>query len=99
MSANVKCRWIQSKRIVVNPDGQVVPCCYFANRIYINKGFRFTTEGDILDKYNKAASELNIFNNSIDKIVNHQWFDDLYNSWNDSNTVSKICTKHCSVDK
>ena len=99
MPVNIKCKWIESRRIVVNPDGQVVPCCYFANRLYINKGFKFTAENDILDKYNKAAGELNAFNNPIDEIINHQWFDDLYESWNDSNTVSKICVKHCSIDK
>ncbi len=99
MSTNIRCKWIESRRIVVNPDGQVLPCCYFANLIYINKKFSFTVEDDIFDKYNKVASELNAFNKPIDTIVAHQWFDDLYESWNDSSTVSKICVKHCSVDK
>lgn len=99
MPANIRCKWIDSRRIVVNPDGQVVPCCYFANRHYINKGFKYTVDGDILDKYNKAAGELNAFNNPIDEIVNHKWFDELYESWNDSSTVSKICVKHCSINK
>lgn len=34
MSCKIECEWIQSKRIVVNPDGQVWPCCYLANSTY-----------------------------------------------------------------
>jgi len=32
---NIQCQWMQSKRLLINPDGQVLPCCYFANVIYM----------------------------------------------------------------
>jgi hypothetical protein len=32
---NIKCEWMQTKRVLVNPDGQVLPCCFFANVIYM----------------------------------------------------------------
>lgn len=32
---NIKCEWMQTRRILVNPDGQVLPCCFFANVIYM----------------------------------------------------------------
>ena len=32
---NIKCEWMQTKRILVNPDGQVLPCCFFANVMYM----------------------------------------------------------------
>lgn len=95
----VKCKWLESGRIVINPDGQVVPCCFFANRLYTTKIFRAVPEGGILDNYNKAAEELNVFNQPIDKILQHNWFNQLYQSWNDSDKVSKICIKHCSNNK
>jgi hypothetical protein len=36
MPCNIKCEWVESKRIVVNPDGQVWPCCYLANSAYLH---------------------------------------------------------------
>lgn len=31
----VVCEWMQSKRVIINPDGQVVPCCFIANALYM----------------------------------------------------------------
>lgn len=31
----IKCEWMQTKRLLINPDGQVLPCCFFANVIYM----------------------------------------------------------------
>lgn len=31
---NIQCEWMKSKRLLINPDGQVFPCCYFANVMY-----------------------------------------------------------------
>ena len=36
MSCKIQCEWIESKRIVVNPDGQVWPCCYLANSSFLH---------------------------------------------------------------
>ena len=30
----IKCRWQEVGRILVNPDGQVWPCCYLCNKAY-----------------------------------------------------------------
>lgn len=30
----IKCRWQEQGRILVNPDGQVWPCCYLCNKAY-----------------------------------------------------------------
>lgn len=31
----IKCQWMNDQRILVNPDGQVLPCCYLANVMYL----------------------------------------------------------------
>lgn len=31
----VTCEWLEARRAIVNPDGQVVPCCYLANVLYV----------------------------------------------------------------
>ena len=35
MSCNIECEWMRTKRIVINPDGQVWPCCYLANSAFM----------------------------------------------------------------
>ena len=30
----IKCQWMEIKRALINHDGQVFPCCYFANIEY-----------------------------------------------------------------
>ena len=34
MSIDIKCEWLSQDKILVNPDGQVFPCCYLANKYY-----------------------------------------------------------------
>jgi hypothetical protein len=36
---------MKTKRLLVNPDGQVLPCCYFANNLYLY-GNVFVPEGE-----------------------------------------------------
>lgn len=30
----IKCSWQNEGKILINPDGQVFPCCYLANKMY-----------------------------------------------------------------
>lgn len=41
---NITCEWASTNRVITNPDGQVIPCCFFANIIYIAKMFDYPTE-------------------------------------------------------
>lgn len=118
----IECQWLASKRLIVNPDGQVIPCCFFANSIFVSKMFNYptkydpnehphtlkdeltkyrltateTTQDDVLKSYIDQADELNAYNHPIHEIVEHDWFNNLYASWDDSDKVSRICVKHCS---
>jgi len=119
----ISCEWMNRKRIVINPDGQVIPCCYFANNIFVSKQFgypdtyekpdeypleyalvnypssaRKTVHDPILKSYIDNEKDLNIFNNDIEDILDHKWFQELYDSWDDSDKISSICTKHCTVE-
>lgn len=119
---NIKCQWMESGRLIVNPDGQVIPCCFFANSIFVSKMFNYpssynpkehkfglkdeltkyrltaaeTTNDNILKSYIDHAEDLNAYNHSIEEILNHSWFQNLYSSWTDVNRVSPLCVKHCS---
>ena len=79
----ISCKWLNSRRVVVNPDGQVAPCCYLAN-LFFKKGY----------PYNKE--EHNIFNKPLEEILGEsEWFNkELPESWD--NEPFEQCIDYCS---
>lgn len=31
---NIRCEWMETQRLLINPDGQTFPCCFLANVMY-----------------------------------------------------------------
>lgn len=104
---NVKCKWREKEMFLVNPDGQVWPCCYLANAEY----FKDVTDNDqsivyprgneespIVGQYNLYKDELNAFNHSIDKIFMHRWWRMLEQSWEDPDKADRRCIRYCQAD-
>jgi len=113
------------KQVIVNPDGQVIPCCFFANLLLVADWFKYprqyshsdskknweehrltnyyltafeTTIDPVLKEYIKHKDELNIFNDDLENIVNHEWFQKLYESWEDPDKISPVCVRNCTKD-
>ena len=105
----IKCRWLEKGRIVVNPDGQVHPCCYFANFNYIAKntdpeGYRKNWDGtsnhSIMSEYEKDRDDLNVNNKSMKEILSHKWYSkSLPDSWKEQDTRHEICIRFCQHDE
>lgn len=103
-NCNVKCKWREAGKFLVNPDGQVWPCCYLANAEYFKKMTNDDPTIDyprgpmtyIIQEYNKYEPELNAFNNSIDRIFMHKWWRILEKSWDDPDLVDRRCVRYCS---
>lgn len=50
---NVTCEWMQAGRVLINPDGQVLPCCFFANVMYmVGKLPADVPEDDVYNRQN-----------------------------------------------
>jgi len=101
MSYEVKCEWREGKKtIVINPDGQVWPCCYMCNTGNDYKGHpnrQDRHENNVYMEYHGYKDELNIFKNSLDKIMRHKWFTQtLPKSWEKEETSTKACKEWCS---
>jgi len=79
----ISCKWLNARRILVNPDGQVLPCCYLGNSFYRN-GYPYNME------------EHNIFKKPLEDILKESdWFNkELPESW-ETNPI-KQCEKFCS---
>lgn len=121
---NIKCEWMKGYRAIINPDGQVIPCCYFANPIAMMQKFpdpaevepidmddkpidkeiqyveerasRMHRKQPILASYIRQADGMNLNNHTMEEIFDHPWFQELYDSWEDSDKVSSLCVKRCS---
>ena len=106
----IECIWGKDNRFLVNPDGQVWPCCYLGNIGYtekINGRFKDTkliNQGvddvvhPIIQEYFENAEDLNIKNKTIPEILNHKWFTEtLPNSWT-GNRPHRHCRVFCDKD-
>jgi hypothetical protein len=101
----IKCRWMENQQILINPDGQVWPCCYFANiAFYLKSINQYDAEYEItkdtpFKEYDEHKAELNIFNNDLQQIIQHEWYTKtLPESWNSEKTTHVICKKVCSYN-
>lgn len=105
---NIICRWMEENKFLVNPDQQVWPCCYLANQGYKFRQTGQYKDKDILERkvddiaspvmqeYYKHEDELNLKNNSLEEILNHEWYTKtLPESW-DSDNPQRVCVIMCS---
>lgn len=85
----IQCEWLKDNRVLVNPDGQVWPCCYLGN-------VGFDINHSVVREYKNKKDELNLFtNNNLCDIIQHDWFSKtLPNSWNSENPIRQ-CVEFC----
>lgn len=100
----IVCRWaIPRNEIVINPDGQVLPCCYHANSDFKRKNSSKEVAesverymGPWFKEYMENSSEYNVFEKPLSTIMNSNWFiKSLPQSIVSENPIS-ICENNCS---
>jgi hypothetical protein len=124
MTLNIECEWGKENTVVINPDGQVVPCCYYANNMFLYQNkpvdnpnyiklhpydeiedqlyhlnrVSYNYGQDLLGReYSKYKDELNIFNYSMQEILNHKWYTEILpKSWLSEKTCTVICARNCN---
>ena len=96
---DIVCEWGVKRKVVINPDGQVYPCCYFCNGAYetkFNKEHHHPKflQHPVMIEYKKHEKEMNVFHNDLISIVKNDWFTKtLPNSW--INEPVKVCEQMC----
>jgi hypothetical protein len=116
---SINCEWRNTKKVVVNPDGQVWPCCYFCNYGYKTEALGVygpnnqvedldqpgeTWVGrkngdDVFVQYKKHYKELNLKHNSMEDILNHEWYTKILpESWEKEETRVEQCRRFCEVE-
>lgn len=101
MACKIRCEWAEQKRFVTNPDGQVWPCCYWANFDYYVKNNEVLHDGPknqmkhpVYQAYQDSAEAHNAFNRPTHEILQSKWFNEtLPESWDSD--APFLCVKHC----
>lgn len=97
-SNNISCKWLRDNKILVNPDGQVLPCCYFANTHFFNSITKIENTlvtHPLIKHYNQYKKSHNVFHNNLLDIIKNDWFKkELPDSWKSNNPVPQ-CSKFC----
>jgi len=95
----IVCEWGNKNKVVINPDGQVLPCCFFCNPHYLNKNDprarSWFIEHPVMQKYQKHQKDYNVFSTSLINIINSEWYQKtLPDSWKTPKPIWQ-CQKHC----
>jgi len=95
----ITCKWMEKNRILVNPDGQVLPCCYLAN-VYYSDTQKMIERESIMKEYDNNKERYNIHNNTMEDIINSTWFTHtLPESWEDSSITIRQCKDWCGKEE
>lgn len=111
MKKLVRCRWAEKNRFVVNPNGQVWPCCYFANFTYLVEqyklrdnedqlfsGHKKQMDTDLIRDYYKNPDSKNAFKRPVHEILDDEWFNKtLPKTWESEETIHIQCSKFCRI--
>jgi len=101
---NIICRWLNDEKILVNPDGQVLPCCYMGNPAYLyeatkhtdNPGGQAFAQNAVLKKYADNKEQYNLNHKTLKQILTSDWFNkDLPESWESYKIVPHMCQLFC----
>ena len=96
---SIECSWAKKNKIVINPDGQVLPCCYLCNPYFeyqqsSNEIYGHFMRNELIKNYKEK--EFNVFHNNLLDIIAQQWFQkDLKESFTSEQPLSQ-CVKNCT---
>ena len=93
----IVCKWKKDDKALVNPDGQVWPCCYLCNNQY-NTTKTDVYDHQVLKDYVINKDKYNLKNDTLKNILKSKWFTkDLPKSWENPNTAPDECQINCKV--
>ena len=92
--SKIDCKFLnQTIKPMVNPDGQVWPCCYLCNDNYMDQG----QNQEVFHEYEKSKDKQNLKNYTIKKIFDNKWFKKtLPESFKDKSKTLRQCKRWCT---
>lgn len=102
LSSTIVCRWAMPRNeVVVNPDGQIVPCCFHANSLYggtasHKNGLAAGPGSEHYKEYLDNAKAYNVFHTPLIEIMTSKWYTKTLPDSIKSDNPIRICEKNCS---
>ena len=101
LDKTIVCRWAAPRNeVVVNLDGQVLPCCYHQNAYHwghLSGKSNDLLRSDVYEYYLANKEEFNLFHSSLPDILNHEWYTTtLPNSMLRDKAIPN-CERNCST--
>lgn len=102
---NIFCEWGDKNTLAMDYNGNIHPCCFFQNP-YSNLGLssndpeweKTFNNDELIKQYRFSESDLNVFRNPIEKILEHKWFKEfLPESWETKPNIQ--CITQCGKCK
>ena len=103
LTDKITCRWARPRNeVVVNPDGQILPCCYHQNNYYLALNSHSRQAGKLLQtpeyiEYEKNKKQYNIFHTPLSEIIDSKWFAETLPDSMDGDNPIKTCERNCST--
>lgn len=102
LEEKIVCRWAMPRNeIVVNPDGQILPCCYHANAHYTAKTdknyFTELMRNPIYSEdYNNNLEKYNILYTPLSEIIRSEWYTKILPGSIKGDNPVRQCLYQCS---
>ena len=102
LSNKITCRWGGPRNeVVVNPDGQILPCCYHQNNYYLALNNNIKWLNDFLQtpeytEYEKNKKQYNIFHTPLSEIIDSKWYSETLPDSMDGDNPLHTCSRNCS---
>lgn len=102
LEKEIICRWaLPRNEVVINPDGQVMPCCYHANVHYkgrIDKQAGKGLHSNLIYKedYNVNLKKYNVLHTPLSEIINSKWYQKTLPESMLGDSPVKQCETQCS---
>jgi hypothetical protein len=80
----IECPWLQRLRLQIEYDGRVWQCCHLSGRYGSGTGFANKQYQYYIDKHGTEWNNIN--NNDLETILNHPYWDDLHDSFDNKTT-------------
>ena len=90
-SWKIECIYKESQKMYINSRMEVFPCCYISDQY---ETFKTMSTSEL--KY--PVGELSLRDKSWTEVLAHSFFDDLINSWTNSNVIPR-CIRTCGIVK
>lgn len=95
----INCKYGNQKRIFINHNGNVIPCCHLNSKM-----MEYTASGEVKDDFetliesNNYYDTINLKNASIDQAINSDIWKGIQDSWTSDNTIPR-CMQVCKQMK